>query len=324
MGQIPRSTERISSWQCNAHGSVFPITMYATQLRQFPMTAKQVLLKIMWEECVALTQLRKNVPTDYNRMPQIHPQNCPYPSDNNHLHLIHPSLNQPHSPPQMASGSTQPFCHSTLSGQTDRRTDQPTDWWSRWQTCTKSTYALLIESNALITITSPPQSHLGRARHYCHIGQCTLPLHVLAIQCAMLRNSYRTLLKHYGSITEHCRALQSVTERYRSVMEPLPKISCPYGNTVNFSKIRVKYISVQKIRHSAHSNQWGANAEKSPKQPLPLAACEPPSNTCMPGVTPLTTMTARLLHAFPHNYATKAPLVTPQNCPFPFDNHHPI
>jgi len=33
----------------------------------------------------------------------------------------------------------------------------------------------------------------------------------------------------------------------------------------------------------------GANAEKSPKQPLPLEAHGPPSNTSMLGPTPLTT-----------------------------------
>jgi len=32
-------------------------------------------------------------------------------------HLIHPFLDRPHSPSQMASGSNQPLCHSTLSGQ---------------------------------------------------------------------------------------------------------------------------------------------------------------------------------------------------------------
>ena len=36
------------------------------------------------------------------------------------LHLIHPSLDRPQSPPQSASRSNQPFCHSTASGQTDR------------------------------------------------------------------------------------------------------------------------------------------------------------------------------------------------------------
>jgi len=41
------------------------------------------------------------------------------PFDDNHLHLIHPSLDRPYSPPQTASGSIQPFCHSTISGQRD-------------------------------------------------------------------------------------------------------------------------------------------------------------------------------------------------------------
>jgi len=56
-----------------------------------------------------------------------HPKNCPFPFDDNHPHLIHLSLSRPHSPPQTASGSIQPFCHNTLCGQTDR----PTDRWSR-------------------------------------------------------------------------------------------------------------------------------------------------------------------------------------------------
>jgi len=34
-----------------------------------------------------------------------------------------PSLDRLHSPPQMASGSNQPFCHGTLSGHKDGRTD---------------------------------------------------------------------------------------------------------------------------------------------------------------------------------------------------------
>jgi len=41
-------------------------------------------------------------------------------------HLIHPSLDRSQSPPRMASGSNQPFCHSILSAQfwqTDRQTD---------------------------------------------------------------------------------------------------------------------------------------------------------------------------------------------------------
>ena len=61
-------------------------------------------------------------------------QNCTFPFDDCHSHLIHPSLDRPHSPPKTASGSTQPFCHSTLSGQTDRQTDG----WSRRETCTNT------------------------------------------------------------------------------------------------------------------------------------------------------------------------------------------
>jgi len=42
-------------------------------------------------------------------------------------HLIHASLGRLHSPPQTASRSIQPFCHNTLSGQTDRPTDRSDD-----------------------------------------------------------------------------------------------------------------------------------------------------------------------------------------------------
>ena len=50
------------------------------------------------------------------------PPKLPLPFDD---HLIHPSLDQPPSPPQTASGFNQPFCHNTLCGQTDRQTDCP-------------------------------------------------------------------------------------------------------------------------------------------------------------------------------------------------------
>jgi len=58
-------------------------------------------------------------PIGFNWMPHIYPQNCPFPFDDHHLHLLHASFDRPHSPSQMASRSTQPFCHSTLSRQTD-------------------------------------------------------------------------------------------------------------------------------------------------------------------------------------------------------------
>ena len=37
--------------------------------------------------------------------------------------IIHPSVYRPHSPSQTASGPSQPFCHSTLSRQTNTQTD---------------------------------------------------------------------------------------------------------------------------------------------------------------------------------------------------------
>jgi len=44
-----------------------------------------------------------------------------YPSLSGHVepHLILPSLDRPHSPPQTASRYNQPFCHSTCDRQTD-------------------------------------------------------------------------------------------------------------------------------------------------------------------------------------------------------------
>jgi len=47
-----------------------------------------------------------------------------------------------------------------------------------------------------------------------HVGEFTLPLCVLAVQCTTLENRYGMLCNvtvHYGSVTEH----------YRSIMEPL-------------------------------------------------------------------------------------------------------
>jgi len=61
-------------------------------------------------------------------------------------HRIHPSLDQPHSPSQMACGSNQLFCHSTLFGHTDTYTQRQTDRWDRRQLNPISAYTLLINS----------------------------------------------------------------------------------------------------------------------------------------------------------------------------------
>ena len=48
------------------------------------------------------------------------PPNCPFPFDDHHQNLIHRA--RPHSPPQTASGSNQPFCHNA-NVRTDRRVE---------------------------------------------------------------------------------------------------------------------------------------------------------------------------------------------------------
>ena len=62
---------------------------------------------------------------------------------------------------------------------------------------------------------------MGRARRYPHVGECTLPLCVLAVHCTM-RNVMKLLqnvtgaecCRRYENVTE---ALRMVTERYRTV-----------------------------------------------------------------------------------------------------------
>ena len=55
---------------------------------------------------------------------------------------------------QTASGSIQPFCHSTLSRQTDRQTHRPTDGTDDRSTPLALTLAVLIDSDALETFMS--------------------------------------------------------------------------------------------------------------------------------------------------------------------------
>ena len=72
----------------------------------------------------------KKVLIGCNGTPQIHPK-LPLPFDDHSPYLMHPSLDRPHLPSQMTSGSNQPFCHRTLSGHTHRQIDRQTDRWDR-------------------------------------------------------------------------------------------------------------------------------------------------------------------------------------------------
>jgi len=77
------------------------------------------------------------------------PQNCPFPFNDHHPRLMHPSIDRPHFPSQTTSGSTQPFCHSILSGQTDNQTHRPTDGLGECSIPIPRTLAILIDSDAL-------------------------------------------------------------------------------------------------------------------------------------------------------------------------------
>jgi len=85
-------------------------------------------------------QLRLKVLVGYNGIPTLTSKTAPslrgsLPQSN--TPIPRPNL---YSPPQTASRSSQPFCHSIPSGRTDRQTDLPTD---RWATSTGLTLYIL-------------------------------------------------------------------------------------------------------------------------------------------------------------------------------------
>jgi len=93
----------------------------------------------IWKYCQLFmhelnTFLFKNMP--FKPMGMKNSRNLPFHLGHMDHHLIHPSLGRPCSPPQMASASNHPFCHSTLSGQTythiDTQTDRQSHAWYRF------------------------------------------------------------------------------------------------------------------------------------------------------------------------------------------------
>jgi len=83
--------------------------------------------------------------------------------------------------------------------------------------------------------TSPPQSHLGRAHRYPHVGECTVPLPVLAVACTMHNEALRHITERYGStvhrygtlrnVTEHRGTLWNVIEVLRKRYRVLPSVN---------------------------------------------------------------------------------------------------
>jgi len=83
----------------------------------------EIWTKVIWEQRVTLTQLHNKIPTGYNGMPHFYLQNSPFPLDNHHPRLIHPSLDRPHSPPKCHLDPVN--CFATFQN------DRPTDTWDR-------------------------------------------------------------------------------------------------------------------------------------------------------------------------------------------------
>ena len=68
---------------------------------------------------------------------------------------------------------------------------------------------------AYYSLTIPPQSHLGRARRYPYVRECTLPLYVLAVACTMRNEALRSVMGRYGSVTGRYRTLRNRYGKYR-------------------------------------------------------------------------------------------------------------
>jgi len=69
-------------------------------------------------------------------------------------------------------------------------------------------------------LTSPLQSHLRRVCRYPHVRECTLPMRVLAVQCATLK-MLQDVTEALQNITERHGAVADILGRYRNVTEAL-------------------------------------------------------------------------------------------------------
>jgi len=92
------------------------------------------------------------------------PPKVSLPFDDNHPHLIYPSLNQLYPSPRTASGCNQSFCHNTLCGPIDWQTDWLNDRWSRQMLRHNSRLRSLDKSDAANNIYTAIPLHWHNCR----------------------------------------------------------------------------------------------------------------------------------------------------------------
>ena len=102
------------------------------------------------------------------------------------------------------------------------------------------------------SITSPAQSHLGTARCYLNVGECTLPLHVLAVQCATLQNVTEALRNVMGAVLCSRKGNWRQTGHEESMQlnsTPLKEYDSLYYKTTQ-SNVRIGRVA------TPHSRKW--------------------------------------------------------------------
>jgi len=181
------------------------------------------------------------------------PQNCPFPFDDNYSHLIHPSLDWPHSPSQTASGYNQPFCHNTLSGQTygDRHTDQLTDGIDDSSIPWALALAILIESDMLTIFKLQAACAF---RFMCkHIELWVLPW----VSLKVIGNHSSWLAIHDFLLVFHCNYIlhrfQDIIDYFAKFKESHVTVTTLTGGTICQSegKYFTGPISVQNLKSLA-------------------------------------------------------------------------
>ena len=75
-------------------------------------------------------------------------------------------------------------------------------------------------------------------RRNSHVGECTVPLHVLAVACTMRNEALRSVTGRYGRLrntTERCVTLQNVTKPLRKISRGVQNIALSMSVSLSVS-----------------------------------------------------------------------------------------